>query len=150
MVAVLTVSVALAASALIVRGTGTPNSNIIAGLRQNARDYFLGSTPCDDAADFPDSNLTGINYSASFFPLAFFPLEFIPRWCVPDRCNKWDDSAGQGVDNLHAALTPLLDGNERHLQPISPISHTLCIFRSTHADFGRTIGISSGLVQCAA
>ena len=107
MVAVLAASVALAASALIVQGTGTPNSNIVAGLRQNARDYFLGNTPCDNAADCPDSSLTGINYPASFFPLAF-----IPRWCVPDRCNKWDDSVGQGVDNLGSALTPLLDGNQ--------------------------------------
>jgi hypothetical protein len=107
MVGVLAASVALAASALIVQGTGTPNSNIVAGLRQNARDYFLGNTPCDNATDCPDSSLTGINYPASFFPLAF-----IPRWCVPDRCNKWDDSVGQGVDNLGSALTPLLDGNQ--------------------------------------
>ena len=107
MVAVLAASVALAASALIVQGTGTPNSNIVAGLRQNARDYFLGNTPCDNATDCPDSNLTGINYPASFFPLAF-----IPRWCVPDRCNKWDDSVGQGVDNLSSALTPLLNSNQ--------------------------------------
>jgi hypothetical protein len=107
MVAVLAASVALAASALIVQGTGTPNSNIVAGLRQNARDYFLGNTPCDNATDCPDSSLTGINYPASFFPLAF-----IPRWCVPNRCNKWDDSVGQGVDNLGSALTPLLDGNQ--------------------------------------
>jgi len=107
MVAVLAASVALAASALIVQGTGTPNSNIVAGLRQNARDYFLGNTPCDNATDCPDSNLTGINYPASFFPLAI-----IPRWCVADRCNKWDDSVGQGVDNLNSALTPLLNGNQ--------------------------------------
>jgi hypothetical protein len=107
MVAVLAASVALAASALIVQGTGTPNSNIVAGLRENARDYFLSNTACDNATDCPDSNLTGINYPASFFPLAF-----IGRWCVPDRCNKWDDSVGQGVDNLSTALTALLNGNQ--------------------------------------
>jgi PE-PPE domain len=107
MAAVLAASVAVAASALIVQGTGTPNSNIVAGLRQNARDYFLGNTPCDSATNCPDSNLTGINYPASFFPLAF-----IPRWCVPGRCNTWDDSVGQGVDNLSSALTPLLDNGQ--------------------------------------
>jgi hypothetical protein len=106
MVAVLAASVAVAASALIVQGTGTPNSNIVAGLRQNARDYYLGNTSCGNATDCPDGNLTGIDYPASFFPLAF-----IPRWCVPGRCNKWDDSVGKGVANLSSALTPLLDSD---------------------------------------
>ena len=96
-------AVALAASALIVQGTGTPDSNIVRGLKPNARDYYLGTTPCNNATDCPDGTLTGINYPASFFPLAF-----IPRWCVPGRCEKWDVSVGTGVTNLNTALQPYL------------------------------------------
>lgn len=37
----LTMAVALAATALIVPGTGTPNANIVKDYMENARDYYI-------------------------------------------------------------------------------------------------------------
>lgn len=91
-------AVCLAAStALIVPGTGTPNANDVANYMPNFRDYYMKRTQCNDAG----CALDGIDYFASFWPI---PL---PGWCDPGRCEKFDVSVDDGVQNLTAALTSL-------------------------------------------
>ena len=96
----LSAAISLAATALIVPGTGTPNANIVPDYLENARDYYLGNTPCTGAS----CDLQGINY-----PATIFPLFFIPGFCEPDRCNTFDDSVGQGVAQLNRQLTTALN-----------------------------------------
>ena len=98
-------ALALAATALIVPGTGTSDANIVAGYRQQARDRYMQGTPCTDQSDCPAAtNLIGIDYPASFWPLSF-----IPGWCEPTGCVKWDESVGQGTSTLIGKLTPFLN-----------------------------------------
>ncbi|MCV7060654.1 PE-PPE domain-containing protein, partial [Mycolicibacterium vaccae] len=94
-------ALAYGATALIVPGTGTPDSEAIAGYQENAWSRFISLECVSDCAD-PD--LVGIPYPASFWPFSF-----LPRWCVPGRCEKWDESVDIGIDNLVAALDPFLD-----------------------------------------
>ncbi len=91
---------AQAVTALIAPGTGTPDANVIAGYLENARDYYMTTTPCTLAND---CDLVGVNYPASFWPLFFRP-----RWCVPGRCEKWDVSVADGLNNYNSQLTDLL------------------------------------------
>lgn len=66
----------------------------------------MQGTPCTVAngcdqydPDAPqDGGLLGVNYFASFWPL---PL---PGWCDPGRCEKFDVSVADGVENLRSAL----------------------------------------------
>jgi PE-PPE domain len=110
-VTALMAAVSLAATALIVPGTGTPNANIVGNYLENFRDYYMQDTPCnsdDNCGPFnpgdPDNRgLQGINYFASFWPI---PL---PGWCDPGRCEKFDDSVDDGVTNLGAALQAIAD-----------------------------------------
>ena len=89
-----------AVTALVAPGTGTPDANVIAGYLENARDYYMTTTPCTVEND---CDVVGINYPASFWPLFFRP-----RWCVPGRCEKWDVSVADGLNNFNSALTNLL------------------------------------------
>ncbi len=91
---------ASAVTALVAPGTGTPDANVIAGYLENARDYYMTATPCTIENN---CDLVGINYPASFWPLFFRP-----RWCVPGRCDKWDDSVADGLNSFNSALTNLL------------------------------------------
>ena len=85
-------ALALAATALIVPGTGTADANVVTAYRENARDRYLQDTACTDGSNCPAAtNLIGINYPASFWPLSIFP-----GWCEPGRCEKWNDSVGTG------------------------------------------------------
>lgn len=108
----LSAAVAFAAIGLLVPGTGTPNANIVSDYMENARDWYMQDTACNDAVNcgtaaegVPDPTLQGIDYPASFWPLAIFPT-----WCRsgPDGCDKWDESVGKGAaaltDSLSAAL----------------------------------------------
>ena len=98
--AVLTAAVTLAATtALIVPGTGTPKAEDVADYMPNAYDRFVASSnptvlPSECTAA-TECTLTGVDYPASFWPLFF-----IPRWCVAGRCEKWNESVGQGVAQL--------------------------------------------------
>lgn len=92
-------AVALAATALIVPGTGTPNANIVDKYLENARSRYLA--PFSDCTTAADCNLVGIDYPASFYPLSI-----IPGWCVPGRCETWNVSVGEGVDNLYNHIDP--------------------------------------------
>ena len=91
---------AQAVTALVAPGTGTPDANVIAGYLENARDYYMTTTPCTAAND---CNVVGVNY-----PATFWPLFFRPRWCVPGRCDKWDVSVAAGLNNFNSQLVGLL------------------------------------------
>ncbi len=60
----LTMAVALAATALIVPGTGTPNANIVGSYLENARDYYISPFNPACTAD-NDCALQGIDYPRS-------------------------------------------------------------------------------------
>ncbi|MDN4516308.1 PE-PPE domain-containing protein [Mycolicibacterium austroafricanum] len=96
-------ALALGATALIVPGTGTPDSDVVAGYRENAWNRYIDGIVCTDPGECADPDLVGIPYPASFWPLSF-----LPGWCVPGRCEKWDVSVGEGTENLLAALSPFL------------------------------------------
>ena len=95
-------AVSLAATALIVPGTGTPNANVVGNYMPNFRDYYMQETECTAATS---CDLDGVNYYASFWPL---PL---PGWCDPGRCEKFDVSVADGVDNLKDELLELQQNN---------------------------------------
>ncbi|CAN3127273.1 PE-PPE domain-containing protein [Mycobacterium sp. smrl_JER01] len=97
-------ALAFGATALIVPGTGTPNSDVVAGYRENAWSRYIDGLVCTDPTECSDPDLVGIPYPASFWPLSF-----LPGWCVTGRCEKWDVSVGEGTENLLAALQPFLD-----------------------------------------
>jgi hypothetical protein len=100
----LTAAVSLAATALIVPGTGTPNANIVSNYMENARSRYLAPfTPCTSAAD---CDLLGINYDATFWPIP------IGNWCPGLSCPTWNESVGSGVASLHTALTTLPEDAE--------------------------------------
>lgn len=90
----LTTAVSLAATALIVPGTGTPNANIVTDYMQNARDRYMTTTECMGAG----CTLTGIDYPATFWPIP------IGNWCPGLTCDTWNVSVGTGVANLHQAI----------------------------------------------
>lgn len=108
-VTALTAAVCLAATALIVPGTGTPNANMVKDYMENARDRYMGGTACDNGG-CPDKNLIGINYPASFWPLGF-----IGNWCPGFQCDTWNDSVGTGVDALDSELRGLLADPSEHV-----------------------------------
>ena len=86
-------------------GTGTPNANIVADYSENFRDYYIApANPSCTATSAPACDLVGIDYFASFWPLVI-----LSGWCVPGRCEKFDVSVAEGVENLDSALTTLLD-----------------------------------------
>ena len=107
----MTSAITLAATALIVPGTGTHNVNTAIGYKPNARDYYMTNTPCS-GTDCPDANLIGIDYPASFWPLPF------PGWCPSVGCDKWNVSVGKGVDNLHSELLAALNDPSKPDQQI--------------------------------
>src|SRR5215211_6986768 len=79
-------AISLAATVLIVPGTGTPDANGIGGYMTNFRNYYM-QTPCSTApGGCPDSGLVGVNYPASFWPI---PL---PGWCPNLSCDTFNVS----------------------------------------------------------
>ncbi|MGV0792925.1 PE-PPE domain-containing protein [Mycolicibacterium sp. XJ1819] len=102
-VAALMSAISLAATALIVPGTGTPDANNVEFYREHFVDRY--SAPFNPSCTSTNGcNLQGIDYPASFFPLIIFPT-----WCQPGRCDTWNDSVGQGVDGLVGAVQNLTD-----------------------------------------
>ncbi|MBJ7462849.1 MAG: PE-PPE domain-containing protein [Mycolicibacterium sp.] len=99
----LTMAVALAATALIVPGTGTPNANIVGDYMENARDYYI--SPFNPACtEDNDCALQGIDYPAQFWPI---PL---PGWGGLQGA-KWDVSTGEGLSTLNSTLVDTLAQN---------------------------------------
>jgi pimeloyl-ACP methyl ester carboxylesterase len=96
-------SLALAATALIVPGTGTPNADVVALYREHAADRYIA--PFNPSCTSTNGcNLNGVPYPASFFPLGF-----IGNWCPGYKCDTWNASVGAGVDNTITALQDLTD-----------------------------------------
>ncbi|MBB2989802.1 hypothetical protein FHR72_001265 [Mycolicibacterium iranicum] len=96
-------ALAYGATALIVPGTGTPDADAIGRYRENAWSRYIDGVACTDPVECANPDLVGIPYPASFWPLSI-----LPGWCVPGRCEKWDVSVDEGVENLMAALSPFL------------------------------------------
>src|SRR4030081_706855 len=90
-------AVTLAATALIVPGTGTHNIATVQGYKENARDRYIA--PADPSCTATNGCvLVGIPYPASFWPI---PL---PGWCPGLQCATWNDSVGEGVETLNSEL----------------------------------------------
>ena len=97
-------AISLAATALIVPGTGTPNANIVSNYMEHARSRYLAPfSPCTSAAD---CDLNGINYDATFWPIP------IGNWCPGLSCPTWNASVGSGVASLNTALLNLPNSGE--------------------------------------
>lgn len=101
---VLGMAVALAATALIVPGTGTPKAGEVQDYMTNALKYYIapsdGWSPsgCTTTAN---CDLKPIDYPAQFWPI---PL---PGWGGLDGA-KWDVSTGEGLSNLNSTLVNTL------------------------------------------
>ena len=89
-------AVSLAATALIVPGTGDPDPAPDSLYVEHTLRYLSPFSGCENDTQ---CDLTPIPYSASFFPLVIFP-----GWCDPGRCDTWNASVQTGVDGLHTAL----------------------------------------------
>jgi pimeloyl-ACP methyl ester carboxylesterase len=98
----LTAAVSLAATALIVPGTGTPNANNVEDYLKHATDRYI--KPFYPTCTFTTCHPRGIDYPASFFPLGF-----IGNWCPGYSCDTWNESVGAGVDATYTALQNLND-----------------------------------------
>jgi hypothetical protein len=95
--AAMTAAITLAATALIVPGTGTHNIDTVMGYKENARDRYIA--PADPSCTAGNGCvLVGIPYPASFWPI---PL---PGWCPGLSCDTWNVSVGTGVANLNSEL----------------------------------------------
>lgn len=95
-----TAAVSLAATALIVPGTGTPKAD--GAYIQNVQDYYLDGTACETGAS---CTLKGIEYPASFWPMPF------PGWCRsgPNGCDTWNVSVAEGVTGLNTDVDAWLE-----------------------------------------
>ncbi|MDX1874979.1 PE-PPE domain-containing protein [Mycolicibacterium sp. 120266] len=106
-------AVALAATALIVPGTGTPKAGEVQDYMTNALKYYIapsdGWAPsgCTSTAN---CDLTPIDYPAQFWPI---PL---PGWGGLKGA-KWDVSTGAGLTNLNSTLVNTLAQD----QPNTPV-----------------------------
>ncbi|CDO10854.1 PE-PPE domain-containing protein [Mycolicibacterium cosmeticum] len=104
---VLGMAVALAATALIVPGTGTPKAGDVTDYMTNALKYYIAPSDtwspsgCTTTAN---CNLKPIDYPAQFWPI---PL---PGWGGLDGA-KWDVSTGAGLSNLNSTLVNTLAQN---------------------------------------
>jgi len=110
-------SLAFAATALIVPGTGTHNINppdAVTGYKENAATRYID--PAGQPVCAAATCLVGVDYPASFFPLVIFP-----NWCPGLTCDTWNESVGTGVTNLEAAL------NEQLANP-TPDNQQIVIF----------------------
>lgn len=98
----ITSAVTLAATALIVPGTGEPNPGAIANLETNAVKYYIVPGTEGHTAPCPTDSCSpiGIPYYAQFWPIP------IPGWGGLSG-KKWNVSVGSGVTNLEKELAAL-------------------------------------------
>ena len=90
-------SLALAATALIVPGTGTHDANNIMGYNSNALIRYI--TPFS-----PTCQNTTCDTNAIEYPASFFPLGFIGDWCPGYKCDTWNTSVATGVSTLDGTI----------------------------------------------
>lgn len=95
-------AVSLAATALIVPGTGTPDAQDKPMYMGNAVDRYV--TPFVPGCTADTCDPTSAKYPASFFPLVIFP-----GWCEPGRCETWNTSVEQGVESLTGLVSTTED-----------------------------------------
>lgn len=103
----MSMAVALAATALIVPGTGTPKAGDVQDYMTNALKYYIAPSDtwspsgCTTTAN---CDLKPIDYPAQFWPI---PL---PGWGGLGG-DKWDVSTGAGLSNLNSTLVSSLAQN---------------------------------------
>jgi hypothetical protein len=103
----MSMAVALAATALIVPGTGTPKAGDVQDYMTNALKYYIAPSDtwspsgCTTTAN---CDLKPIDYPAQFWPI---PL---PGWGGLEG-DKWDVSTGAGLSNLNSTLVSSLAQN---------------------------------------
>jgi PE-PPE domain len=101
----ITSAVTLAATALIVPGTGDPDPDAVTNYKPNARDYYIAPfNPACTADSNPECNLVGIPYIAQFWPFPF------PGWGGLSGAT-WDVSVASGVASLNSTLINTLTNN---------------------------------------
>lgn len=104
-------AVSLAATALIVPGTGTPDANGVAGYREHFVDRY--STPFYKEATAPFdpfcTSTNGCTLQSIKYPASFSPLFFFSGWCEPGRCQTWNTSVRFGANNLYDDVANLND-----------------------------------------
>jgi hypothetical protein len=100
-VSALTAAITLAATALIVPGTGTDNITTVMGYTENALDRFIA--PANPSCTAADGCVPGRH------PLPGELLADPAARLVPNlSCDTWNVSVGTGIQNLDATLRPLL------------------------------------------
>ena len=92
-------AVSLAATALIVPGTGTPNANTVGDYMENFRDYYMQKRRAPRRWLLMISRASTTSRRSGRYPC--------PGWCDPGRCEKFDVSVADGVDNLEDELMAL-------------------------------------------
>ena len=100
----MSMAVALAATALIVPGTGTPKAGDVADYMTNALKYYIAPSDTwspSGCTTTGDCSLKPIDYPAQFWPI---PL---PGWGGLTGA-KWDVSTGKGLANLNSTLVSTL------------------------------------------
>jgi PE-PPE domain len=97
----ITSALTLAATALIVPGTGTPNPNVITGYEPNAVNYYIAPTTVSCQVT---CSTVGIPYIAQFWPFPF------AGWGGLSGA-KWNVSVASGVTSLNSALINELSNN---------------------------------------
>lgn len=100
----LSMAVALAATALIVPGTGTPKAGDVSDYMTNALKYYIAPSDTwspSDCTTTANCSLAPIDYPAQFWPI---PL---PGWGGLKGA-KWDVSTGQGLSTLNTTLNTTL------------------------------------------
>ena len=95
----MSMAVALAATVLLVPGTGVPDATKVSDYIGHALDYYVAPyTPsCTSTATSPTCAVKPIDYPAQFWPI---PL---PGWGGLTGA-KWDISTGKGLSTLQIAL----------------------------------------------
>lgn len=107
----MTSAITLAATALIVPGTGTHNVDQIPIYRQNARDRFIAPAANQPPApQFECSAASGCVPIGVPYPASFWPIP-LPDWCPGLSCDKWNVSVAAGVTSLETALAQVFTVN---------------------------------------
>jgi hypothetical protein len=103
----MSMAVALAATALIVPGTGTPKAGDVQDYMTNALKYYIAPSDTwspSSCTTTANCDLKPIDYPAQFWPI---PL---PGWGGLEG-DKWDVSTGAGLSNLNSTLVSSLAQN---------------------------------------